>query len=167
MPRWNVWPAVKKMVQMSCSVVFCRLPVTEAHLVLHGSIHITRFVTDARSHNCEDNVVPSKMSPTEWKLRLVRPFCSRNCGSQVVQAHQKENSSLWPLQPLWYEKIKISPLVFDTVGSHASSFVCLLGLYKPFLVKCSHTGVPRPLRLRTKQTKGLFAPALTHSCDEA
>lgn len=109
--------------------------------------------------NRGDAGVLSKMS------RSIKSSGSHRC--RRSQVRKGKFHSLRPFQPLSYEQIKISPPVLDTVGSHASSFVCLLGSYKLLLVKCSHNGVPRPPRLGTKQTKGLFALACTRSCDEA
>lgn len=125
------------------------------------------FDTDARSHNCGDNAFPRKTSCwiKAFLRGLLQPQKSLITGR--LGAREGKFHSLWPFQPLWYEQITISPLVFDTVGSHTSSFVCLFGLYMLLLVKCSHTRAPRPLRLGTKQTKGLFALPCARSCDEA
>lgn len=157
MPRWNVWPAVRPMVQMNGNVVFILIPQCE--------LYNNYFVRDVRSHNCGDKALPSKMSCwiKAFLRGLLQPQKALITGRQGAQ--EGKFHSLWPSQPLWYEQIKISPFVFGTVGSH--SFVCLSGLDILLLVKCSHTRVPRPLWLGTKQTKGLFALPCACSCDEA
>lgn len=147
---------------MSCSAYFVHFLWLKPISHSSSSLHMDHFVRGKklrwRGQCCADYNVPLN---ERFALRR------RNRRLRVVQAHQRENSTACGLCSLWYELITSSTLVFDTVGSHASSFVCLLGLYKPFLVKCSHTRVPHPLGLGTKQTKGLFAPACARSCDEA
>lgn len=73
-------------------------------------------------------------------------------------AREGKFHSLWLFQPLWYEQITIAPLVFDTVGSRTSSFVCLFGLYMLLLVKCSHTRVPPPSSAREQNRQRASSP---------
>lgn len=129
----------------------------------------------------EDNVVTREMqldSPATNKSlvlhALLQPYQVQIIDHLGMQCKETTKRKIpqsvivaFPASPIWDDEISGS--VFAPVGSHASSFVCLLSLCKLLLVRCSHSRVPPPsaAQPRTKKTKGLCTAACSHSCDKA